>query len=347
MDENYFRKATTTAILAVLVVLSFFLLKPILLAVITGFILAFVFSPIYNMFYKITKSRGFPAAILCILLLAAIILPIWFFTPILIDESIKFYRMAQQLDIITPLKKILPSLFASSEFSNEVGSIIHSSITNLATSIMNYFSKIILDFPTIIAQILVIFFTFYYALKDKDAIINYIKSLLPFSKEVEKKLFESTRDITFSVLYGQIIIGLIQGAILGIGFFVFGVSNAFLLTILALLAGILPILGPMFVGIPVAIFLFIAGNSFSAIGILIFAVIASQSDHFLRPLIVAKRTKLHTALVLIGMIGGFLLFGLLGFILGPLILAYLIIIIEIYRSKPLPSVLIQEPDKKK
>ncbi len=118
------------------------------------------------------------------------------------------------------------------------------------------------------------------------------------------------------------------------------------MSIIAILAGVLPILGPMFVGVPVAIVLLIGGNSFSALGILIFAVISSQSDHLFRPMLVAKRTKLHTALVLIGMIGGFFLFGLLGFILGPLIIAYLIIIIETYRSKPLPGVLIQDPEKK-
>jgi predicted PurR-regulated permease PerM len=211
---------------------------------------------------------------------------------------------------------------------------------------MNYFSQLVLDLPTIIAKILVVFFTFYYALRDKEGIMSYIKSLLPFSKEVEKKLFESTKDITFSVLYGQIIIGVLQGIILAIGFFVFGVQNSLLLSLLAVLAGILPILGPLFVGIPVAIGLIIGGNSFAAIGILIFALISSQSDHIFRPLLVAKRTKLHTALVLIGMIGGFLLFGLLGFILGPLIIAYLIIIVETYRNKSLPAVLIQDPSNK-
>jgi predicted PurR-regulated permease PerM len=347
MDEIYFRKLTTILILAVLLVLSFFLLKPLLLAVITGFILAFIFSPVYNLLNRLIKSKGITAGILCFVLLSLIILPLWFFTPTLIQESIKLYAMSQNLDLVTPLKSIFPSFFASQEFSQEVASIIHSSITTLANSLVNYFSDIILNFPAVIAQILVVFFTFFYALRDKDDITGYIKSLLPFSKEIEKKLFESTKDITFSVLYGQVVIGIIQGLILGVGFFVFGISNAFLLTILAILAGILPIIGPLFIGIPVAVLLLIGGNPVSAYGILIFSLISSQSDHFLRPLLVSKRTKLHTALVLVGMIGGFFLFGILGFVLGPLILAYLIIIVETYRNKTVPDVLIQEPDKKK
>ncbi len=341
MDETYFRKVTATVVIAVLVILSFFLLRPILLSIISGFILAFIFSPVYNWIYKLTKSKNFPAAIICILLLAIIILPIWFFTPMIIDESIKLYRSSQQLDLVTPLKKIFPSLFGSQEFSQEVGSIIHSFITKITNSLMNYFSQLILDFPVMVLQIFVIFFTFFYALRDKEKIIAYIKSLLPFSKEVEKKLFDSTRDITSSVLYGQVIIGTIQGIVLGIGFFIFGVSDPFLLTILAILAGILPIIGPALIGVPVAIFLLMAGNNVSAIGVLLFSLLSSIVDNFIRPFLVSKRTKLHTALVLIGMIGGFLLFGVLGFVLGPLIIAYLIIVIEVYRNKPISSVLIQ------
>lgn len=112
------------------------------------------------------------------------------------------------------------------------------------------------------------------------------------------------------------------------------------------IVGILPILGPSMLGIPVAIFLLIGGNSFAAIGILIFTLISSLSDHIFRPLLVSRRTRLHNGIVLVGMVGGFLLFGVLGFILGPLILAYLIIIIEVYRNKPISSILIKEGSNK-
>lgn len=345
MDQAFFRKITTIMILAILLILSFFLLKPILMAVIIGFILAFIFSPVYNWIFKITRSKNLPSIIICLLVLALIILPIWFFSPIAIDESIKIYRASQQLDIVTPLKSIFPSLFASAEFSQQVGSIIHSFITKLANSLMDYLANILLEFPTLVLQMVVIFFTLYYTLRDKEKITTYIKSLLPFPKETEKKLFDSTRDITFSVLYGYVIIGLIQGIIQGTGFFLFGVPNAFLLSIIAVVFAILPILGPFFIGIPVIIFLIIAGNPLSAWGVLIFTSIASLSDHLIRPLVVSKRTKLHNALVFIGMIGGFFMFGILGFVLGPLIIAYLITIIEIYRKKDTPSILIEKPSK--
>lgn len=333
MDESFFRKIAAILILSVLLVLSFLLLKPILLSILVGFLLAFLFSPIYSKLYKLTKLKVIPALFICILLLAAIIIPIWLFTPTVINESMKLVESSQKLDIITPLRTIFPTLFSSESFSQQVASITQSFITKITNSIMNYISGIILNFPQILLQIFVILFIFFSTLIDKDRILNYIRSLLPFSKEVEKKLFDSTKDITFAVLYGYIIVGIVQGIILGSGFFIFGVQNPFLLTFLTIIVGVLPLVGPSIVGIPVAIGLLLIGSPISAFGILAFTLLSSLSEQLIRPLIVSKKAKLPNMVVLVGMIGGFLLFGILGFILGPLILAYLIIIIEVYRNK--------------
>lgn len=344
MDDAFFRKVTTTIVLAILVVLSFFLLKPILLSIITGFILTFIFSPVYNKLFKLTKSNNFSSIFICLFLLALIIIPLWFLTPVIIDESIKLFIASQQLDIINPLKAVFPTLFSSEAFSEQAGIALQSFVTKITSSLMTYLSDLLLDFPTIILHIVITFFTLFYTLKDKEKIISYIKSVLPFSKDVEKKLFDSTKDITSSVLFGYVIIGVIQGIILGIGLFIFQVPNAFLLSIFAVLVGILPVLGPSLVGIPTAAFLFVEGNSFAGWGILIFTLVSSLSDYLIRPLLVSKRAKLPTALILVGMVGGFLMFGILGFILGPLVIAYLIIVVELFKPKQTPSALAPESE---
>ena len=173
--------------------------------------------------------------------------------------------------------------------------------------------------------------------------VDYIKSLLPFPKDVEKKLFQYSEGITSSVLYGQVVIGIIQGIIAGIGFFIFQVPNPLFLTLLAILAGVLPIIGTALIWLPVAIYLFIAGNTFSTIGVLFFGVISSTVDNIIRPMIVSRKTSIHSSIVLIGMIGGIFMFGIMGLILGPLILSYLLIIIELYRKRKSPGVFIEGP----
>jgi predicted PurR-regulated permease PerM len=344
MEDAHFRRIVTTILLLALALLAFFLLKPLLLSIILGMILAFILSPMYNLILKGVKNKNLSSFITCVLLLLLIIIPLWFVIPMLIDQSIKLYLSVQQMDFVTPLKAIFPSLFDSTDFSQEVGSILHSFVTKMANSLMNSFSDIILNFPVIFLQLTVVLFTLFFVMRDKEELIGYIKSLLPFSPEVEKKLFKSSKDIASSVLYGQVFIGILQGIVAGIGFFIFGVPNALLFTLFSIVAGIFPIIGPFLVWMPIVVYLFIGGNTFSAVGVSIFGVISSSVDNLIRPVLVSRKTKMNAGLLLIGMIGGLLMFGILGFILGPLILAYLVIVLELYRDKKVPGVLIQETE---
>ena len=333
MDGIDDKKIITAAILLFLLVLSFLLLKPILLSIIFGIILAFIFSPIYGRLYKWTKMKNVSAGLICLLLVILIIIPFWFLIPILIDQSLKIYLAAQQMDFVTPLQGVFPSLFNSAEFSSEIGSTIQSFVAKTTDYFLNTLSQLILNFPTMFLQLIVMFFTFYFTLRDKESLIEYVKSFSPFPKDVEEKLFNSSKNITTAMIYGQFIIGILQGVITGIGFFLFSVSNAMILTLLAIIAGIFPIIGTTIIWLPVVIYLLIAGNTFAAIGVILFGIIAGTIDNFIRPAFVSKRTNLNSSLVLVGMIGGIFLFGILGLILGPLILAYSTILLELYRKK--------------
>lgn len=339
MEENYLRKVMATGMLIILLVLSFFLLKPILLSIIVALLLVFIFSPVYNLFYKVFKSKNISAFLISILLILLIVLPIWFLMPVIIDQSFKLFVASQQIDFIGALQQIFPSLFTSEEFTVEVGSILQAFITKVTNSLVNSLSQLILNFPTLFLQFTVVFFTFFFVLRDKNELLKYLKGIFPFSKDIEKRLFESSESITISVLYGQVIVGMLQGVIAGLGFFIFKVPNALLLTLLATLAGIFPIIGTAIIWIPVLFFLLVTGNNISAIGVGLFGIFSSTIDNIIRPLIISKRTNLHPALVLIGMIGGIFFFGVLGFILGPLILAYLLILLEVYRTKNNPQFL--------
>jgi len=346
IDELYFEKIMTVVILMALIVLSFLLLKPILLPIIFGALLAFIFVPLYKWFYKRIKSANLTASLMVIILLLIIIIPLWFLTPMLIEQSFKILQATLQIDFVTPLKNLFPQFFASEQFSVQISSVVSGFVTNAMNSIMSELTDILLNLPTISMQLLVVFFTFFFVLRDGDKISDYVKSLLPFPKEIEKKLFEYSSQITKSVIYGQVLIGILQGFIAGIGFFIFGVPNALFLTLVAMFMGILPILGTPVVWAPVAIFMFLGGNNFGAWGVIVFGMISSTIDNILRPIFVAKMTKIHSGIVLVSMIGGLLFFGILGFVLGPLIVAYLLIVLELYRKKPVPGLMIQESSEK-
>ena len=333
MDEANLKKIMVIVLLGVLFLLSFFLLRPLLLSIFLGVILAFIFYPVYNLMVKGIKNKNIAALLICLVLLAIILLPLIFLTPVLIDQSVKLYISSQNLDFITPLKKIFPSLFISDEFSLSIANTVQSFITKAIDSLMNSFANVILELPTIILQLVIVFFTLFYSLRDKDEIIKYVKSILPFSPEVENKLFKASKDVTSSVIFGMVIVGALQGLITGIGFFIFRVPNALLLSLFAIIGGILPIVGPAIIWVPVVIYLLIGGNTFAAAGIVMFGILSHIPDYLVRPLFLSKRTQLNAGIASIGMIGGIFFFGVLGVLLGPLILSYLIIVMELFKKK--------------
>lgn len=345
MEQIYVKRITTGVILLSLLILSYFIIKPFLLSALFGVFLAFIFTPLYKILSKFVKSRNLSTSMICILLAAIIIVPLWFLMPLLIKQSINIFIASQQIDFVTPLTKAFPSLFSYETFSTEIASVIQSFISRMTNSMVSMFSKLILDFPTLFLHFLVTVFTFFFVLRDGDKLVDYIQSLLPFPKEVEKKLFKSSKDITFSVLYGQVLLGILQGLIVGIAFFAFGVPNALLFTLLACLAGIFPIIGTTIIWVPVAVYSIVSGEILSAIGVVVFGVLSSILENIVKPVFISKRTSLHSAIILIGMVGGLFAFGILGVVLGPLILAYLLIILEIYRDKRLPGVFINKGEK--
>jgi len=342
MDDEDLKKITAGLILVVLGVLAFLILKPILISLLFGIILAVVFSPVYSWLLKIIKLKNLSAFLTCLLLILIMVIPFWFLTPVLVKQSFEVYLASQQMDFVTPLKTIFPSFFTSDQFASEIGSVLHSFTTNAANSLVNSLSKLILNFPSIMLQLLVVFFTFFFIVRDKDAFFSYTKNILPFSRPLKDKLFKSSKDITFSVIYGQVLIGMLQGLIVSIGFFIFGINNAFILSLFAVLAGIFPIIGTTIVWLPVVIYLLIAGNTFAGVGIAFFGLIANFIDNILRPIFVSKFTHMHPLLVLIAMIGGFLFFGIVGFIIGPLVFAYGFIMLEVYRGKEIEGIFIRE-----
>ncbi|MEK6812266.1 MAG: AI-2E family transporter [Nanoarchaeota archaeon] len=345
MHDPVVKKTATVVLVGLLVTMSILVLKPIFISIVIALILAFIFTPVFDFINKYINSRNASAGVIVLFVLLLIILPIWFLTPILLNQSFSLFQAAQQIDFVKPLKSVFPSLFASQQFSSEIGSVLSSFTSKVASDLMNSISMVILDFPNLALQFTVIFFTFFFVLRDQEVIVEYVKSLLPFSKDVEKKLFDNSKLLTSAILYGQVIIGIIQGVILGIGLFIFGVKNALILTLFAALAGILPILGTAIVWLPVAVYLFVAGNTVPAWGVVVFGVLSSTVDNTLRPIIVSRRTKIHSGILVVSMIGGIFLFGIMGFILGPLIVSYLLIILEIYRGKPTPGVIMTEKSK--
>jgi predicted PurR-regulated permease PerM len=323
----------TLGLVAIIFVLAFFVLRPIFMSIVAGLILTYIFYPVYLKVFSIIKERNISAFIICLLLFLFILVPTWFLMPILARQLFEVYLFLQNANFAEILKGIFS---ASPGLSADFYASANNFLNKFATSLLTRSTSFILNLPTLLFHIMTIFLVLFFALRDGNELRDYVKSLSHLSPETEDILYKKFKYLTNSILFGQVIVGIVQGLVTGLGFLIFGVPNTLTLTIVTIFVGILPIIGPWLVWIPVDIFLFIDGRTGSAIGLLIYSLaIISWIDVPIRPLLLSKKAEINSGIVLLGMIGGLFVFGVLGLVLGPLILAYFLLILDFYRTKKL------------
>ncbi len=328
------KRFSAIILIVALFIAVFYLLRPIALSIIAGLLLAYAFLPIYKRTYRIVREKNTAALAVGILVVLVIFIPLWFAIPLIIQQISDMFLFLQALDVSSFVQKVLPGL--STQLQVDITTTIVSFLGKITTASLGALTNLLFNLPTVLLHAAVIIFVFYFTMRDSDKLKAFALEISPLRKEKQAVLVTQFRDITSSLVYGQIIIGIVQGIATGIGLLIFGVPRALLLTLFAVGASILPLIGPWLIWIPAAIYLFTASTTGAAIGFSIYSLlVVSTIDNFLRPYIVARKTKSSSVFVLIGMIGGLLTFGILGLVLGPLILQYAILFLEAYKNKAL------------
>jgi predicted PurR-regulated permease PerM len=331
IDEKDIKKMIVLGSILLLLALAIILLWPIMLSIFGGFILAFMLYPLYKRVFRVVREKNISALIIVLLLILIIFIPLWFLFPIASRQLLEAYNYVQNVDILAGLKGILPDMV-----SKDSSMLVSSFISKASSVIFSQLSNILTNLTDILLQAVIVLFVFFFAMRDADKLKAYLKGISPFSSELEESLAKHFKDITNSVVYGHIIVGILQGILTGIGLFIFGVPHALLLTAFAVFAAVLPVVGAWLVWIPASIYLLTSGHVGAGIGLALFGgIIVSWIDNVLRPYIVSRKSNLNSGLVLVGMLGGLIVFGVLGLIIGPLILAYLIVLLDAYKDKKL------------
>jgi len=216
-----------------------------------------------------------------------------------------------------------------------------NSIKKFSTYIIDSASNFILSLPSFFLNVFIIIFVMFFFFRDGHLIVDKIEKLLPLKKTHQKYIFKKFDGVMFAVIYGNIIVAVIQGALGGLGFFIFGVQSPILWGIVMMLFSLIPYLGSSIIWFPAALLLLFNGYTQLDNGIMIKGVllliwgifIVGLADNFLKPKIIGSRANIHPVLVLLGVLGGLKVFGVLGLIIGPIILALLTTFIKIYEDE--------------
>ena len=340
-----------TALFIVLIALAFWVVKPFLLSIFGGAIIAYIFYPVYKWFLKRVKSKGWSAFIVTLLIILIFTVPLFFLVEAFAKDAYFSYILVKQ--------RISTTIFTGEPCSqqgfgcsiiNWVRGFVSDSqakfyvndALNRATQLaINKAQEIITKIPSFLVQTLVVMFVVYYSLKDGELLIKNIAKVIPIKKMHYSIIINRLKEMTSSTIYGIMVVAGIQGGLAGIGYFIFGIKSPVLLGVLTALAALLPVIGTALVWGPTVIIYFFnaaATNNSTGIalslGLLAYCIFpVSTIDNLIRPKIISKRAKIHPIMVLLGILGGVAAFGFVGILIGPIILTLFLTFVDIYEQE--------------
>jgi predicted PurR-regulated permease PerM len=325
------RRIFVGTLLLLLAMLAFLVIRPILLSIVGGLLLAYILSPLHTRLLKVVRWPTLAASLMCVIVGAIIIVPLWFLTPIMVQQIFEIFNVTQNIDFTKVVSDLFPKL--NQALQTELATIIIKFIGSITSTSIQFFVGFVQNLPELLLNLAVVLFVFFFTLRDKKIIAEFVSGISPFKKDKEAALVKQFKETTSSIIYGYVLVGIIQGVALGVGLLIFGVPRALTLTIVGVFASMIPMAGPWLVWLPIAAYLLISGSVNATLAFTAYNIFfVSAIDNILRPYIVARKTGTSSALVLIGMIGGLFVFGFLGIILGPLIIAYLILFLRAYKD---------------
>lgn len=187
--------------------------------------------------------------------------------------------------------------------------------------------------PQTVLLIFVYLYCLYYFFKDGKKILASLVSLIPVERRIREEVIDKLTSVTRGVLKGSLLVGIIEGLLIGVTMSILGIPGAVLWGVLLVFLALIPGIGPVLVYLPASIALFVSGRIIAGVIMLLVGVgPVGVVDTFLRPYLIGEDIQIHKVLILFGVIGGILVFGIFGFIIGPMVMAVFVQLVSLYRE---------------
>jgi len=312
-----------------------FLLYPYLNYLFFALLLAYILHPLHDWLQKHIRNRSACSLILIFLILVAVILPTILVSARLVREvrsTVSFVADSpQRYDYLGKIEELLNRWTGQEAsfqvYKDEIAQALKGFLVRAAPNFLGSVSDATVG-------LFIMFFVLFYLFRDSQKSYQRLRALIPLAPNLKEGLIQEITSVTSAVVYGQVITGLIQGALGGIGFLIFRAPNPFLWGFVMIIFSFVPLVGTALVWVPAGIFLLLSGATFRGIGLLVWgAVLVTNVDNFVRPRLISGRSNIHPVTVLLGVLGGLKLFGFVGLVVGPLILALFIALARFYEEE--------------
>lgn len=322
--------------------LSYLVLKPFLAPIAWAIVLSVLFYPLYAFILKYVRLTSIAAIIVICIILVIIIGPLSYLSFVLVMEMRHLVEYAQRIDAET-VKGLMQHPVVDGTFKRltnimditkeELSKTIMDHARQLGRDIVEWFTKRVGDIVIGLLNFIFMILTTFFLLRDGPGFVKKIRDYLPFSEDQKGKITKLVEDIVISTMYGGVVIAIIQGTLGGAAFALVGIPSPVTWGVVMAVLAFIPLVGPFLIYLPAAVYLIITGAVVKGIILILFGVLViSTIDNLLRPYFIENRTKMSFIILFFSVLGGIKLAGLLGVIMGPLIVALFVSVIEIFRG---------------
>lgn len=328
-------KLETRTFLAMLVGVSLafiLLMKPFFGPIFWAVAIALIFHPVRERLARRLGDRPNVIALLTLLIcMVIVVIPVLALVTSLVAEGLSLYQRIQEgqlrpgeyIDRVNQSFPAIESFFA--QFGMDFADV-RDRVVNAFVGGSQFLAKQALGFGQNTFQFflglaLMVYLAFF-LLRDGSQLVDLLIRALPLGDERERLLFAKFAEVTRATVKGNLLIAIIQGALGGGIFWLLGIQGALLWGVVMAIVSLLPAVGAALVWVPAALYLAATGEMVSAIILTAFGVVViGLADNLLRPVFVGRDTKLPDYIVLLSTLGGIVMFGINGFVMGPLVAA--------------------------
>lgn len=345
-SQESFRKSFLVALTVAISLLFLVMIRQFLMSVLLAAIFSGMAYPLYGTFLRWCKGRKTWASLSTILVISLVIgIPLLALLGLVANQAVDVSQAAGPwiekqigqvdeldqriqgmalLERFPGLRSTLPTgqeiVAKAGQVASAAGKFLVGGLGNVTRGTLGFF-----------LQLFVMLYAMFYFLLDGKSILDRILYYVPLSPADEDRLLEKFVSVTRATLKGSLLIGIIQGALAGVAFWLTGIPGAAFWGTITAVVSIIPAIGAALIWVPMVIYLLVTGHPGGGVGLLVWsALVVSTIDNFLRPRLVGRDTRMSDLLILLSTLGGLTLFGPVGFVVGPIVAALFVTVWHIY-----------------
>jgi predicted PurR-regulated permease PerM len=341
------RRTFTNAFLlgtfVVVLYLMFQILQPFLMPIFLTVVLFTLLGPVHQkLLVRLNNRASLSALLVCIGLTAVLVVPLVLLAVALARQAGDLYTFLRDPETLVKMRAWadpntnpwiarLESWLPASVTTDDIWAKISEQAHTVGLSVLAGTTAVLGGLFTFIVDYFIVFFGLFYLLRDSNYFADALRRISPLSDRQETMFVETFRDVTNASVVGTLLTAAAQGFLSGLMYLILGVPNAVLWGTLTAVTSLIPVVGAAAVWIPLAIYLFFTGATYSAVVLVVFqAAVVGSVDNIMRPWLIRGRVQMHTLLVFFSILGGIAYFGIFGVILGPLVFAIGLTFFELY-----------------